>query len=859
MSSAVIQRYRPHLIVIILLVFILFSLWLKSIQSATLTGGGIVKLFENDPWYNMRQIEVMVHNFPQYNWFDPMTAYPRGKVIDWGPLFPLITASFCLITGAASRLEIMYMASWVPVLLGVAMVPVTYLLGRVLYDWKTGIVAAGMISILSGEYFYRSSFGFVDHHIAEVLFSTLFFLVYICVLRYTQQHPIHFDDIRTIKIPVILSLVAGIIFLAGLFVMPTFILFAFIIAVYTLVQFLWDFYHKRTCEYLLIINTVTFSLVTLIYALFWPKNGIQLFQYSVTLVYAFLLLIGGTIILYFLSGRLKGNRWYFPLSIAGIIAILIAIIAIFTPSLYSTMASNFMLFFSQSFQSTPIIEQEAWSIGRAWSSFNVALFLMLGGIAALVLLLFRNPRTDHLFVLVWSIIILISTILHVRYEYLVAVVVALTSACAVGFVLDYAGKYGFPDIDGLLNRFSGKKNAKGKEVTQKKSKKKKEDRRQGRAAKDASQQARALGSLTLGILLIFLVASVYGDYQAGQEAESMVIPDNWVDVLVWMNSHTPDPGVDYFGIYDKATWKYPPESYSVMSWWDYGHWITFLAKRIPNSNPFQDRVTGKNSSSSFFLSETEENATGIAQNLGSRFIVTDYKMADTKFQGIVQWSNISRIEGYYTQSFLVPSQKITGGYDTVTLLEQPYYLTMVSRLQHLDGSMTDPGKVYYIEYSDKGQPFPVTSTIQVMDAATAIEKAAEYNKNATTGSRAAIASDDFSSPPERVPALHQYRLIYESTAGQATGNISMGNSVKVFELVKGAHIRGEGILELPLVTNEGRQFVYRQQSENGEFIVPYSTSGNPYEVKALGKYLIRGTTREFEVSEEDVEQGRTIG
>ncbi|GAI14766.1 unnamed protein product, partial [marine sediment metagenome] len=34
-------------------------------------------------------------------------------------------------------------------------------------------------------------------------------------------------------------------------------------------------------------------------------------------------------------------------------------------------------------------------------------------------------------------------------------------------------------------------------------------------------------------------------------------------------------------------YEYPESSYSVMSWWDYGHWITRIAHRIPISNPFQ--------------------------------------------------------------------------------------------------------------------------------------------------------------------------------------------------------------------------------------------------------------------------------
>ena len=35
------------------------------------------------------------------------------------------------------------------------------------------------------------------------------------------------------------------------------------------------------------------------------------------------------------------------------------------------------------------------------------------------------------------------------------------------------------------------------------------------------------------------------------------------------------------------------------------------------------------------------------------------------------------------------------------------------------------------------------------------------------------------------------------------------------------------LLNYPLITNTGRAFIYKQESENGEFIVPYSTQGSP--------------------------------
>ena len=83
--------------------------------------------------------------------------------------------------------------------------------------------------------------------------------------------------------------------------------------------------------------------------------------------------------------------------------------------------------------------------------------------------------------------------------------------------------------------------------------------------------------------------------------------------------------------------------------------------------------------------------------------------------------------------------------------------------------------------------------------------------------------------------------------------------VKIFEYVKGARIPGEGIIEIPLRTNTGRTFVYTQESQNGTFIVPYSTSENPYDVQATCPYHIDGTNQYINVTEDDVLNGATVG
>jgi dolichyl-diphosphooligosaccharide--protein glycosyltransferase len=298
-----------------------------------------------------------------------------------------------------------------------------------------------------------------------------------------------------------------------------------------------------------------------------------------------------------------------------------------------------------------------------------------------------------------------------------------------------------------------------------------------------------------------------------------------------------------------------------MSWWDYGHWITFFAHRIPHANPFQEGVAGVNGSASFFVSPTEEQTVAIANNLGTKYVVTDIEMDTGKFWAMATWYNSTLGPGPYTDVFLVTNPENPTSYQPVTLYTQSYYETTISRLHNFDGSLTDPSTVFYIVYLDGTQQtnyYPVIIQYQAMDAAAAVQMAKNYNANATTGRHATVVSNSFFYPIEQVPALRHFRLIYESSSNAPGAQVEV-KYVKTFEYVKGAHIRGEGIIELDLMTNQGRTFTYRQESVNGEFIVPYSTEGNPWGVTAVGYYRIAGTGQEISVPEQAVQNGLTVG
>src|SRR5512136_3317394 len=179
MISLDFKNRRFYIIVALISFFSLFALWLRLLPMLTMGNTEILTMVaSDDPLYNLRQVEQILANFPNYAWYDPMTYFPTGMSVPWGPIFPTIIAIFCLISGAATRPEIISTGLLIPPLLGVLIIAIMYFVGKTCGNWKTGILASGFTAVVSGQFYYRSFYGYMDHHIAEVLFSTIFCLFY---------------------------------------------------------------------------------------------------------------------------------------------------------------------------------------------------------------------------------------------------------------------------------------------------------------------------------------------------------------------------------------------------------------------------------------------------------------------------------------------------------------------------------------------------------------------------------------------------------------------------------------------------------------------------------------------------------
>jgi len=857
------KNRQTQLVVGLVLFFSIFALWLRLLPMFNMGNTDVLNMVaSDDPLYNLRQVEQIIANFPNYAWYDPMSLFPTGTIIYWGPLFPTIIATICLIFGASTRPEIISMGLLIPPVMGMIIVAIMYFVGKTCGDWKTGLLASGFTAIVSGQFFYRSFYGYMDHHIAEVLFSTIFCLFYMYAIYTEKDTKIDLKIFNTYKKSFLLSCLAGVAYLLGLFVMPTMILFAMIVGVFTVIQFIIDVWRGRTSEYLLFINTVIFSIAIIGLLIFGiQSSGINLSTYSIGHVYAYLGLIGGTVFLYGVAHYLKGKkRYYYPLIlvVSGILFALILYIA--SPEMYNLFISALFAFFGQQAITNTVQEARGWSLENAWMTFNYGLILMVGG--ALVML-YNNLKDEHphqIFALVWSFVMLFSTWQHVRYEYYLAVNIALLSAVCVSFAFNN----GWADIRRLATRISSDnedtKSNKGEKEESLRSKKQKKIHKKGFETTQPNYINIAFIILIVGLSILFVYSSVSLSY-ANAAGDNIRMNADWRESLDWMGNNTPETGVNYFTIYDEKTFEYPPEAYGVMSWWDYGHMITYIAKRIPNANPFQQGVVGPAGSANFFMSTTEDAGNQILDTAETRYIITDIEMDTGKFWAMATWYNASAAASPYQMTLLTPAQNNPKSYESVLLNTQQYYFTMISRLHNFDGSLTIPSSAYYIEYADptiSQVSLPVITGAEAMNATDAVSRAAEYNLNAPAGYRSAALSPAITLPIETVPALRHYRLVHESPSNVFNSETTDVKYVKIFEYVKGAHIKGEGIIEVPLISNTGRNFTYRQQSVNGEFIVPYSTTGNPYEVKATGKYRVITSGREYDVPESAVMQGALI-
>jgi dolichyl-diphosphooligosaccharide--protein glycosyltransferase len=584
-----------------------FMAWIRTIDRADVFGDGLVYLSGNDAWYHARIVHLIVDHFPATQRFDAWSHFPygTGRHSGFGGLFDQLIALGALIVGVGSPSPetVDAVVAYAPVVFGALTAVPAYLIGKWATDRWGGLLAAALLSLFSGQFLSRTAVGASDHQSSEAFFGALAFAGFIYAMRTGYAEKPTVADIRdrnwvVLRRPVVASSLGGVAIASYLMTWPPGVAFVFTIGVFVLLQIVRDHLHGRPVEYLAITTAVTMlpaGVLTLVYA---KDYGLSATSFSLLQPLLVLGIGGGAVLLYGISeyARSEGyERRYYPAIVGGVIAAVLVVSFLVFPRTADLFESLFVRMYSYGTATTQeagtVGEIQPASPGNALVAFGYAFYLAAVGFAVLLSRVISRNRPTELLLVLWSFSTVSAYFTMIRFGYYFAVTVALLSAFAIWWT---AGVLELGEIDALRD----------------------------------VETYQILGIALLVVLVApanVVAWDTTGDGRVNQpnweQADGLAGANvAWQEELTWMRDNTPDPrgpGLAYDELTappDDGDFAYPANAYGVMSWWDYGHWITRTGERIPNANPFQE---GPRPASAFLLAQSEERANLILEALPS--------------------------------------------------------------------------------------------------------------------------------------------------------------------------------------------------------------------------------------------------
>ena len=741
----------------------------------------------NDPWYHFRSTEYAVNNGLSTQLFDPFTYFPTGvSPSQFGTIFDQLIALVALIVGLGNPSESLFAKLFLvaPPFFIIALCIPAYFMGRRLGDRFGGIVTVGFIAFAPDRLLRVSVAGFVDHHVAEALFMTLGVLGVMVALRVAERDRPVWELVEAREFGVLRdtigwSLLAGVAVGLYLWTWPPGVLLYGILGVFFVIHLSLEHIRSRSPEHTAFIGVIVATTAGIMQLA--TLRTLQLSATANSLLQPGMgfALAGTLVFLAWLSREVESrdlSRTAYP----GIIAGIGLFITLFTVFLLPDL---FGFFYNQVDRVLGFITSPgtaAGTIGEAqpperrleylYDRYHFAAATAFVGAAIIIgrQIIHEEPRSEELLVVIWGLFLIAATWTQVRFGYYLTVPIGALNAVVAGWVL---GIIGTPDEDNLT--------------------------------------IETYQILTIGVILLVLfvpivptagggsVPYVGADNTAVEQADFSSEPGSvlgWQDSLSWMEENTPEPGkygnpdeesMEYFGKYgESSNHNYPDGSYGVLSWWDYGHWITTLGKRIPDANPFQNNA---DEAANFLLMQDEEEAIEYleqdldeGENAQTQYVMVDWKMAQTetavsyrtdsgvqrvpssgKFFAPVQFNDDYESSDFYTRL-------IANGITGTIIHKQPYYESMISRLYHYHGSakaagQTPAGTLVTQWRGPEGeldgsedtfvQPVQDGPTVRLFQDRQEAEQFVEENEYAQLGGYG-------SHPPENVEALEHFRLVY---------------------------------------------------------------------------------------------------
>ncbi len=735
----------------------------------TVFDGQWIKLTGVDAYFNMRLVDNLLPNFPRLFSFDPYLLFPGGYSLTNLPAFfvYLVAGTARLLVGGTPSQQ-MYdnVAVYVPAVLGVLAVIPTYFIGRALINRWAGVVAAAALAVAPGELLQRSMLGFVDHHVAEVLFSTCFIAFLILSVKHGREFTyrmIRDGQLMQAGRHMGYSIAAGIFMGLYLITWQGAPLFIFIIFMCFVIQFISDHLRGLPTDYLSMTAVTCFLMALLIY--------VPVFRDKLTLLSlgaAILAPIALNVVSAVMAARKMRPAYYLAaVGLMGIAAMLL--IWLLSPDSLGTAASYASDMFLWGRKQSVVSEMQPlfqpllggpFTLDTAWNQYGLLLYSGLAGLALLIYSSIRKGAPEHIFAATWMVLMMLLAFAMVRFQYYFVVCTAAATGYLAGWPIQAVASHTAPD-----------------DAAAQPKKPKRERARERRTA-----TGRAL--ITLYILLGAIVVLAPGTALAvSQAANPAFAPANgWMEALTWLRADSPEPfgSADYYyALYSKpepGKYMCPRDAYGVLAWWDYGYWITRVGRRVPFSNPATAAINGE---AKFFLARDETAAEQFLKDINIRYVMVDYDIAysEGKFAAMAVWAGHT-----YQDYYDVYLQQQGQSYVPTLVFYPDYYQTMVVRLYNFGGKEVIPTEVHVIGYENvTGKDDNQYKVITEVKKFSSYQEATQYLSGQEPGTHRIAGLNAYASPVP-LEALNRYKPVYDSAETKKDGPVTMP-LVRIFQRV----------------------------------------------------------------------------
>jgi len=969
LSARSVLKQWYHVPVLVALMAFMLATRLRALDN--FQGSGV--LFRgNDPWYHFRETTYILDNFPSTMPYDPWTNYPTGTTADqFGTLFDQIVAGFILLTSfgdPSGEYATLIMLIAAPVFAALTVIPI-YLIAKQFAGRGPAVLGTITFGLFSGTILNYSLVGFYDHHAAEVFFQTLGVLGFVVALSVAQRdHPVWElvvdRDIEALRQPLLYSVAAGVAAALYMWAWPPGVLLIGFTGIFFAVKLTTDVFHDQSPEPIAFVGAVSMTVTGLL--MFVPLRSFTLGSPTSYTLIQVLLPLGVAAGCVFLSvlARFWEQREIdtslYPIAVGGILVMLFGLFSDFSQRLLRTVlnrvgfssgasartvgeaqpflsrGSPFEVIYSEYgltffigvivavvllarplvrsddtretgyvagslltvgliYLGTPVVDSIAGVFGTSWQVLGL---VVVSGLMVGATFLHRYDAAEF-YILVWAAFMTSAAFTLVRFNTYLAAVITVFNAIFIAQILDLIDLRATGDsLRQIVREVEG-------------------------------WQLMIVAAVVLLITMPLLVPFAGSAWELGERNGPGAVTE-WDDSFQWLNSETPTPGeleghnntMEYYGTYERPlnnNYEYPDGAYGIQSWWDYGHWITTNAERIPNANPFQQGAT---EAANYLLAPSEQKAADaldekMGDNDQTRYVMVDWQMISpsSKFGApIVFNDDVSQgdfVDRAYPLIQNQQGQQQLG--QPITLRTQRYYDSQMIRLYNYHGSAIDPDPVVLETEPTSAQTstgrqvtvpgFDPESGVQTFDT---LDKARSYVNETPNTQLGGIGAN----PTERVDALEHYRLVKASESNALQSSRGFQNEVfyeaqatglgidqvletspswvKTFERVPGAIVDGSGAtpgaeveatveMEVP---ETGGTFTYTQYAtadENGNFemTLPYSTTGydefgpdNGYtntSVQATGPYTFSSTATDGALTttqrgaQVTVEEGQVVG